>query len=315
MIGIDVGGANLKLVDGKGVTVHSCPLWQDAPLEDLLRVYRRDHPDPAAGVVMSGELADCFRTKMEGIRWIVDTVRRVYPDAQFYGTDGKFHDGAVPHLAAANWLAAAGWLREGYPNAVWVDMGSTTTDIIPLGNFDALLGLTDLLRLQRGYLVYTGLLRTPVAMQLARVTLQGRPTPLAAEHFAIAADAHLVLGNITHDQYTCDAPDRGEKTVEGALRRLARMVCADLDEIHVAGAREIAQQFWEAQLHAIRRGVAMVKKTGGIREEIASGIGSALLARELPAEDLRHALGPVSDALPAHAVREVAVRTGGSSPR
>jgi len=310
-----VGGANLKLVGGSGATVHYCPLWEGDSLGDLLRGYRKQHNDTAAAIVMSGELADCFPSRMDGIRWIVETVRGVYPDARFYGTDGKFHDGAVPQLAAANWLAAADWLREEYPHAVWVDMGSTTTDVVPLGNFEGLRGLTDLLRLQRGYLVYTGLLRTPVAMQLSTVTLQGRPTPVAAEHFAIAADAHLVLGNITSEGYTCDAPDRGEKTVEGALRRLSRVVCADLDEIRAAGAHEVARQFRDAQLHAIRRAVAAAKKTGGIREVIASGIGSGLLAQELPAADLREPLGPVADALPAHAVREVALRTGGSWPR
>jgi probable H4MPT-linked C1 transfer pathway protein len=310
-----VGGANLKLVGGSGATVHYCPLWEGASLGELLSVYRKQHSDTAAAVVMSGELADCFRTKMEGITWIVDAVRTAFPDAQFYGTDGRFHDRAVPQLAAANWLAAADWLGEGYPYAVWVDMGSTTTDVIPLGNFEGLLGLTDLMRLQRGYLVYTGLLRTPVAMQLPNVTLQGRLTPVAAEHFAIAADAHLVMGNITPEQYTCDAPDRGEKTVEGAMRRLARVVCADLDEIQAEGARELARQFRDAQLYAIRRAVAAAKKTGGIREVIASGIGSPLLARDLPATDLRETLGPVADALPAHAVREVALRTGGFSPR
>jgi hypothetical protein len=275
-------------------------------------MYREQHGDPAAAVVMSGELADCFLTKREGISWIVDTVRTAFPDAMFHGTDGRFHDRAVPQLAAANWLAAADWLRGEHTDAVWVDMGSTTTDIVPLGNFDGLLGLTDLLRLQRGFLVYTGLLRTPVAMQLASVTLRGKPTPLAAEHFAIAADAYLALGEITPDQYTCDTPDRGEKNVEGALRRLARVVCADLDEIRPEEAVEVAQQFREAQLHAIRRAVAAAKKTGGVREVIASGIGSPLLARELPAADLRESLGPLADALPAHAVREVALRTGGS---
>jgi probable H4MPT-linked C1 transfer pathway protein len=310
-----VGGANLKLVAGGGATVHYCPLWEGASLAELLGMYREQHGESAAAVVMSGELADCFRTKREGITWIVDTVKKAFPDAVFYGTDGRFHDRAVPQLAAANWLAAADWLRGDHPDAVWVDMGSTTTDVIPLGNFDGLLGLTDLLRLQRGYLVYTGFLRTPVATQLASVTLRGKPTPVAAELFAVAADAYLVLGEITHDQYTCDAPDQGEKTVEGSLRRLARVVCADLDEIGAEGAREVAVQFREAQLHAIRRAVAAAKKTGGVREVIASGIGSPLLARELPARDLRETLGAVADALPAHAVREVALRTGGSSLR
>jgi (4-(4-[2-(gamma-L-glutamylamino)ethyl]phenoxymethyl)furan-2-yl)methanamine synthase len=312
VIGMDVGGANLKLVSGETAIVHYCPLWEGASLGEVLGMYREQHGDSAAAVVMSGELADCFRTKMEGIGWIVDTVKGAFPDAVFYGIDGRFHDRAVPQLAAANWLAAADWLRKDHPDAVWVDMGSTTTDIIPLGNFDGLLGLTDLLRLQRGYLVYTGLLRTPVAMQIGSVTLRGKPTPVAAEHFAIAADAHLVLGTITPDGYTCDAPDRGDKTMEGSLRRLARVVCADLEEIGEPGAREVAAQFRDAQISTFRRDVAAAKKIGGVREVIASGIGSAFLARELPATDLRGTLGPVADALPAHAVREVALRTGGS---
>ena len=39
MIGIDIGGANLKVVDDAGVHIHYCPLWQGAPLADLLKPY------------------------------------------------------------------------------------------------------------------------------------------------------------------------------------------------------------------------------------------------------------------------------------
>ena len=197
MIGIDVGGANLKFVDGNRVTIQYCPLWEDAPLTDLLHAFRVAHPDPDAAVVMSGELADCFGTKMEGIRFIVESVQEAYPDAIFYGIDGAFHEEPVPQLAAANWLAAADLLRMRYPRAVLLDIGSTTTDIIPLPEFSRLLGLTDLGRLQRGYLLYTGLLRTSLATQIPMVKLKGVETPTCAESFAIAADAHLVLGHIT----------------------------------------------------------------------------------------------------------------------
>ena len=31
MIGIDVGGANLKIVDDDGPHIHYCPLWEGAP--------------------------------------------------------------------------------------------------------------------------------------------------------------------------------------------------------------------------------------------------------------------------------------------
>ena len=70
MIGIDVGGANLKVVDENGVHIHYCPLWTGAPLTELLRQYATGRDD-AAAVVMSGELADCFENKQQGIEFIV----------------------------------------------------------------------------------------------------------------------------------------------------------------------------------------------------------------------------------------------------
>ena len=312
MIGIDVGGANLKLVDGNRVTIQYCPLWEDAPLTDLLHAFREAHPDPEAAVVMSGELADCFGTKIEGIRCIVESVQEAYPDATFYGIDGDFHKEPVAQLAAANWLASADYLRTRLPRAVLLDIGSTTTDIIPLPWFNRLLGLTDLGRLQQGYLLYTGLLRTSLSTQILSVKVKGAETPTCAEHFAIAADAHLVLGHIMPGTYTCDPPDHGEKNVGAALRRLARLVCADLDEIGPDGAMEIARQFWEAQLDRIRAAADRVVRECGADSIVVAGIGSSLLARELGGRDLARELGAVSDALPAYAVKEVALRVAGS---
>lgn len=312
MIGIDVGGANLKIVDGNRVTIQYCPLWDDAPLTDLLHAFREAHPDPDAAVVMSGELADCFGTKMEGIRFIVESVQETYPDAIFYGVDGVFHREPVSKLAAANWLASADYLRTRYPRAVLLDIGSTTTDIIPLPAFSRLLGLTDLGRLQRGYLLYTGLLRTSLATQIQTVKLKGVETPTCAEYFAVAADAHLVLGHITPRVYSCDPPDGGDKNVGAALRRLARVVCADLDEIGPDGAMEIARQFWEAQRDRIRYAAGRAARECGAEDLVIAGIGSSLLARELGGSDLARVLGAVSDALPAFAVKEVALREPGS---
>jgi hypothetical protein len=312
LIGIDVGGANLKFVEGVRVTVRYCPLWEEAPLGDHLRAFRKAHPDSDAAVVMSGELADCFPTKMEGIRVIVESVQEVYPGAVFYGTDAAFHREPVRELAAANWLAAADLLRTRYPRGVLVDVGSTTTDIIPLVNFPGLIGLTDLGRLQKGYLLYTGLLRTPLATQIPSVRLGGTETPTCAEHFAIAADAHLVLGHITPRGYTCDAPDRGKKNAGAALRRLARTVCSDLEEIGPGGAMEIARQFWETQRDRVRAAVDRVAAESGAAGLAIAGIGSSLFARELGGLDLARELGAVSDALPAYAVKEVALRSAGS---
>ena len=310
MIGIDVGGANLKVVDDTGAHIHYCPLWEQAPITSLLAPYVTRPDDPAA-VVMSGELADSFSDKMEGISFIVDAVKRAFPRARFYGMDGLFHEGAVPRLAAANWLASADYLRENYPDAVLLDIGSTTADIIPLARFSSLPGLTDLLRLQKGYLLYTGLLRGNVAILLPSVCLEGVKTPVSSEYFATSADAHLVLDHISPDQYSCETPDKKEKTKDASLRRLARVVCADLEEIGRSGALQIAEQFWQAQRNLVCDQVKAVALASHARQIIVAGIGAPLFAKELGGTDLNEELGPVAEALPAYAVRELALSARG----
>lgn len=310
MIGIDVGGANVKVVYGDRADTIYCPLWQEAPLHDILSRYDTGEGVGVA-VVMSGELADCFLNKMEGIRWIVDTVKEVFPGAVFYGTDGKFHDSPVPALAAANWLASAAYLNTLYPDGILVDMGSTTTDIIPLTNPPSLHGLTDLARLQKGYLLYTGLLRTTLPAILRSVCLDNIPTPVSAEYFAASADAHLVLGHINLTDYTCDTPDGKGKDRESCLRRLARVVCSDLEEIGEVGAMQVAGEFWRVQGAMIREAVSDAQKRSGARTILTAGIGAGLLAPYLGALDLSRELGPVADALPAFAVMEVFKRSRG----
>jgi probable H4MPT-linked C1 transfer pathway protein len=305
MIGIDVGGANLKVVDDAGVHIRYCPLWEGAPLTEILRQYR-SRTDSVAAVVMSGELADCFSSKKEGVSFIVSAVRAAFPGARFYGTDGKFHSRAIVQLAAANWLASAGYLCDLYPDAVLLDVGSTTTDIIPLTRFSDLTGLTDLARLQNGYLLYTGMLRTTLPALLRTVEIDGKSTPVSSEYFAISADAHLVLKHINPALYTCDTPDRKGKARTAALRRLARVVCADLDEIGRDNAEGIARQFWDVQKTRICDTARDIMHRSGASEIVTAGIGADLFARELGGHTLRKELGAAADALPAFAVREIA---------
>jgi probable H4MPT-linked C1 transfer pathway protein len=307
MIGIDVGGANLKVVDTAGVHIHYCPLWEKAPITALLEQYVTSDDEPAA-VVMSGELADCFTNKLQGISFIVGEVRKAFPKAMFYGMDARFHESAVPQLAAANWLASADFLRVKYPHAILLDIGSTTADIIPLGRFNDLLGLTDLARLQRGFLLYTGMMRTNVATLLQSVDLHGVRTPVSTEYFATSADAHLVLGTISPAEYSCDTPDKKEKTRDASLRRLARVVCADLDEIGEDGAVQIARQFNDRQQTMVCDAVRACAKESFADEIIVAGIGAHQFARELGGRNLTMDFGDLADALPAYAVREIALR-------
>jgi len=306
MIGIDVGGANLKVITAGGAHIHYCPLWQKSPLTELLSPYEGE----SAAVVMSGELADGFANKTEGIGFIVDAVRAAIPDAVFYGTDGRFHQGADRSLAAANWLASADWLRERFPDGILVDIGSTTTDIIPLEPFDALKGLSDLDRLQRGMLVYTGILRAPVASLLRSVCLSGTPTLVSSELFAVSADAHLVLGHISPEEYTVPTPDGAEVSIAASLQRLSRMVCSDLEEIGEEGARSIAGEFWQEQCSLISLQIERLDPRQE-KDVIFAGVGARVLAAALDGGVLSDHIGEMADALPAYAVREVALRTAG----
>jgi probable H4MPT-linked C1 transfer pathway protein len=262
---------------------------------------------------MSGELADCFSSREEGIRSIVDSVQEVFPGARFYGTDAAFHESAVPALAAANWLVSAEYLMDRYPGSLLVDLGSTTTDIVPLSGMEPLLGLTDLGRLQRGYLVYTGLLRTCVPALVREVSLRGVPTPVCPEFFSISADVHLVLSHITEEEYTVDTPDGKGKDRSSALRRLARVVCADLDEIGEEGACAVALEFWKAQRELLIHAVQGATGTDLPAQVLCAGVGARLLSGLFGGRNLAVDLGPASDALPAFAVREVAVRRSGRS--
>ena len=304
MIGIDIGGANLKVVDDSGVHIHYCPLWLEAPIQKLLTPYAGE--DNAA-VVMSGELADCFTCKQEGIAFIVSQVRGVFPDALFYGTDGEFHRTAVPELAAANWLAMADLLRNQYPDALLVDMGSTTTDIIPLNAFDEMIGQTDLTRLQQGYLVYTGLLRTNVAAVLRAALVNGFITPVSSEYFASTGDAYLSLNLIPETLFSTDTADRKGTDKISCLRRLARVVCADLEEIGETGALDIAKAVIKTQGDQVTEAVLKIAKRHKTTRIITAGIGSPQVADWIGGHDLSTDMGMPVDALPAYTVRAKAL--------
>jgi probable H4MPT-linked C1 transfer pathway protein len=302
MIGIDIGGANLKIVDGNDVHIHYCPLWRESHLAEILAEYRGTD----AAVVMSGELADGFFNKIDGITYIVRSVLQIFPNALFYGIDGSFHTEICPELAAANWVASVDYLRDAYPNGMLLDIGSTTVDIVPLAKFQELQGLTDILRLQRGYLVYTGMLRTPIATLVNSVVLNGIATPFSTEYFACSGDAHYVLGHIMGTEYTTATPDGKDVSREACLRRLARTVCSDLEEIGELGAIAVAQASWDAQRTLVCDAVAKAVADAVPDEILVGGIGSSTFSPLVGGTDLTAVIGVSATALPAFAVKELA---------
>lgn len=278
ILGIDIGGANTKIAseDGKIVELHYIPLWKNTKLPQmLLDIACRLEPEKA-GVVITGELADCYPDKETGLSSIIDAVNNAFSDAYFLGSDGIFTKEKKRSIAAANWMASSLLVGSEYENCIFVDIGSTTADIIPIINGIPQAARTDFERLKNSELVYSGVLRTNIAALLKSVNLNGTVCGVSSELFAISADAYMVLGQICADQYTCDTPDGAGKTIVDAKRRLARVVCADLTETGESDLLSIANQVMEKQVRDIKESLKIVSIKQNAGKIVACGLGEFL---------------------------------------
>ncbi|PYR26932.1 MAG: H4MPT-linked C1 transfer pathway protein [Acidobacteria bacterium] len=336
ILGWDVGGANIKaacLRDSNQadaeIIERPFALWREPQrLPTILNeIHDRLGRAQTMGITMTAELADCFATKREGVGFVLDAFRTAFPDVDpwVFGTDGQFRSVAEARnrpedVAAANWVASAMLVARSFPQALFLDVGSTTTDIIPIvGGRVAARGRTDTARLLSGELVYTGALRTPVAAIVRWVTLSVGRCRVAAEHFAVAADVHLWLGHIDQSDYTCDTPDGRGRDRDDAAARLARMVCADRETLGDADITAIADHASRTQVRQIAAGLRQVARGLGVprpRLAVISGHGSFLArfaAQEtgLAIHDLAGDVGSAAArAVPAAAVARLLMDAG-----
>ena len=217
---------------------------------------------------MTAELSQIFRTKREGVRFVLDAVTAAFPEAdvRVYAADGRFLSVAGARIeplavAAANWAATAQLVAQSVSETILIDTGTTTTDIIPIaGGRVAARGRTDHERLREGELVYTGALRTPAEAIAPTVMLHGAPIGVSAEGFALAGDVHLWLGNLTPEDYTVPTPDGRPATREFAGERLARVICADRELLDEAAIDAIARSLAEAQVGRVGAAVERVAR-------------------------------------------------------
>jgi (4-(4-[2-(gamma-L-glutamylamino)ethyl]phenoxymethyl)furan-2-yl)methanamine synthase len=287
ILGLDIGGANTKAASSTGTFAESIylPLWQGAPLGEALHSWAELDPE-AVAVVMTGELADCFPTKLAGIQSLISLVKKAFScPISFWGING-FQWQEPLELAGANWSASATFLSREEGDGIFVDMGSTTTDLIPMVG-SSIEAKTDYQRLSRGELVYTGQLRTSLSSLLPEAIIRGERIPVSPELFAIAADAYLALGDISEDGYACAAPDGQGKSQKDALRRLARSVCSDLEEIGEDAALAIAAQARDGQLRMIVSALHRLSKEHGLARVVAAGVGETVVARAARLAGLR----------------------------
>jgi probable H4MPT-linked C1 transfer pathway protein len=175
-----------------------------------------------------------------------------------------------------------------------VDIGSTTSDVIPLLNGRPISrGLSDIDRLLNDELIYTGIRRTPLCAVANAVSLRGRRCPVAGELFATMLDVYLMLALIPENAADRHTADGRPATVACAHDRLARMVCCDRDEIDQDEARSIARCFADAQQNQLASAIeAVVARDPGKLDSIIVAGSGEVLARKILAEH------PLADGVP-----------------
>jgi len=317
IIGWDVGGAHLKAARAEnGVITKAvqipCPLWLG--LAELDRAFYEAEAAigraPLNAITMTGELCDAFATREEGVAGLAAIMTRLLGPGRtvFYAGRAGFTDERqiaryASAIASANWHASATLTGRRAPTALFIDMGSTTTDIIPVAEGrPANLGFTDTERLIHGELVYSGLARSFLMAGPRLVPFAGQWTPLMNEWFASTADVHRILGQLPEGADMMETPDGREKTKAASCARLARMIGRDSIDADTAAWERLARFFAEAQLREIMDAAALVLSRGLIGSSapvVGAGIGRGVI-RELAARIGRHFIGfdCVIDAIP-----------------
>jgi probable H4MPT-linked C1 transfer pathway protein len=326
LVALDIGGANLKAADGLGWSASvAFPLWKrwrELPAAVLALV--ADRRPSRLVATMTGEICDCYPSRGAGVAHIAESLAAAAaacPEPPgVYLVDGRIVPAAEaarawPLAAASNWHILARLAARIAPQqrAFLLDIGSTTTDIVPLENTaPAPLARDDAGRMLSGELVYTGVERTAVAAIVRELSHRGHWRPVASELFAESRDAWLLLGELPEDANASDTADGRPASRDAARVRLARTMLLDPESFTPADATTAAKQI--ATCQATQIASALHRVAGQLGWEpaavVVSGHGDELAARALAAagwnpavHGLAAAIGPAAArAAPAHAL-------------
>lgn len=286
----------------RDVVQAACPLWRGLPALDKALA---DLPDWARGealhaVTMTGELTDCFADRTDGVGQLSHWAEaKLEGRVRIYAGRGGFVSPAAAReatwdIASANWHATAALVGRHVPDALLVDIGSTTADLIPIvGGRPAARGYSDAERLETGELVYCGVVRTPLLAVADHAPFGGRRTRLMNETFANTADVYRLTGDLPDGADQQHSADLKGKSIPESETRLARMIGRDRAEGTARTWHDLARHFAEAQLRALQDAAAVLLSRPDIPAEapvIACGAGG-FLAERLAARLGRPCLG------------------------
>jgi len=283
ILSFDIGGANIKklVFDVQKNKIlknesYYFPFWERFDDFDSFLSQLKEKAD-RVGFVFTAEMVDAFSSRREGVRFLVQKCSRLFSQPRFMDRDRKLlleDEISEPlKLAGANYVASLHFMEEHLGRGILLDIGSTTTDILPFRKGHAPYARGDLERMMKKQLLYMGCMRTPLAAVASTIRFRGREIKPAGELFAVTADVYSALGEL--ESYPTPTPDGRGKDRDESLQRVARMVCSDAselgDEVWV-----LCREFRKAQVEATSHYLKKVAAEHGMHKAYLGGSGHFL---------------------------------------
>lgn len=299
-IGWDIGGAHLKMasINQAGAVNFAnqlaTPLWKGlGSLENAMsEMHNQITEDPVKHTItMTAELADIFKDRKSGVKELTEFLRSHFDEQAFQlyaGNSGLIKadevNSYVTDIASANWHATASFVAQNIDEGVLIDIGSTTTDIIPFASGQLLnTAYTDHQRLRDNELVYTGIIRTPVMAIVNKIFCDGQWQNIATENFSTMADIYRLTGELNELDDMMPTADGAGKTPCDSARRLVRMIGLDLeDKDDINPCIEMAKNVANSHLEIINESLSKVLSRTEIKRTnclVGAGAGRILVRK------------------------------------
>lgn len=292
-LGVDIGGAHLKLVGTNikkkviFVSYLKCPIWEDI---NNLRLHltslkaKIDINYVICCITMTAELCDCFENRNSGVKKIFSICKESGLNFFFFSNSfcAPTKKLCTSSVSSMNWLAPAVFLKEKIKNAILIDFGSTTTDITIIQNYHlSNLGYTDFDRLKNSELVYTGIVRTPIFSISKSLLIEGMKLTIIPEQFSNMADIYRIRDSLPKNVDLFSTMDKKDKSKISSLKRVSRNFGFDYTKSCKKLLIAISKKLIDIQLNLIFSCVENQLRLKEISKKppiIALGIGKDLIA-------------------------------------
>ena len=289
IIGWDIGGAHIKAakIDFKKKTSKTAqiysPIWKNKNYlkKSITLIKKKLGKTNYHAITMTAELSDIFTDRKNGVKHVVNLSSKILGEKNIFFYSKKIFlkkKSAIKkhfELNSMNWHATASFISNFFPNCILVDIGSTTTDIIPIKNKEIISkGTSDYQRLKSNELIYLGVLRTPIqAVE--------RKKNLINENFANLSDVYRVLNKIPTTVDLLPTLDKKTKNKHDSARRIARIFGKDYKKNHFLKWKKIAYQIEGEHLKILKSVIKKIEKKNFLKKVpiIGAGIGEFLVKK------------------------------------